>query len=54
MAGLRGGWHAFVTGLVALSTVLGAVLPFVVLLALLALLARLLWPRLRPSRPHNP
>ncbi len=54
VAGLRGGWHAFVTGLVALSTVLGAVLPFVVLLALLALLARLLWPRLRPSRPSGP
>lgn len=53
VAGLRGGWHAFVTGLVALSTVLGAVLPFVVLLALLAVVARLLWPRLRPSRPSG-
>jgi hypothetical protein len=52
IAGLRGGWHAFVTGLVAISTVLGAALPFLVLLAVFAVLARLLWPRLRP--PHRP
>lgn len=52
VAGLRAGWHAFVTGLVALSTVIGATLPFLLLLAVLALLGRLLWPRLR--RPHRP
>lgn len=35
LAGLRGGWHAFTTAVVALVVVLGAVLPFAVVLALL-------------------
>ena len=45
LAGLKGGWHAFTGGLSVLATVIGAVLPFAVVLILLALLARLLWPR---------
>lgn len=54
VAGLRNGWHAFTTGVGVVVTVIGAVLPFGVTLAVLALLARLLWPRLRPPRRPAP
>jgi hypothetical protein len=54
VAGLKRGWHAFTAGVAALATVIGAVLPFAILLLVLALLARALWPRfgarLRPRR----
>ena len=40
LAGLRSGWHAFETSVTAALTVVGAILPFAVLLALLA------WPGL--------
>jgi hypothetical protein len=48
LGGLRGGWHAFTTGLGVLATAIGAMLPFLILLAALALALRLLWPRLQP------
>jgi Domain of unknown function (DUF4349) len=48
VAGLDRGWDAFSTSLVALLTVLGALLPFAVLLALLGLPALVLWRRRRP------
>ena len=54
VGGLRDGWHAFVTGAKALATVVGAVLPFAVLLVVLGLAARLLWPRIRPTRGPAP
>lgn len=54
LAGLEGGWHAFTGGLSVLAMIVGAVLPFAVLLVVLGLLARVLWPsfgsRLRPRR----
>jgi hypothetical protein len=53
-AGLRDGWHAFTAGVKVLATVVGAVLPFAVLLVALALLARLTWSRLRPARGPAP
>jgi hypothetical protein len=54
LAGLKGGWHAFTGGLSVLATVIGAVLPFAILLILLALLARLLWPRFGPRLRRTP
>jgi hypothetical protein len=45
LAGLKGGWHAFTGGLSVLATVIGAVLPFAILLIVLGLVIRLLWPR---------
>lgn len=50
LGGLRDGWHAFVTGAKAVATAVGALLPFAVLLLVLGLAGRLLWPRIRPSR----
>jgi hypothetical protein len=54
LAGLKGGWHAFTGGLSVLATVLGAVLPFAIVLILLALLARVLWPRFGPRLRRTP
>jgi hypothetical protein len=50
VGGLVNGWHAFTKGVSVLATIVGAVLPFAVLLVVLAVAARLLWPRLRPAR----
>lgn len=50
LAGLSGGWHALRSGTVVLLTALGALLPFVVLLGLVAALALPLLRRLRDRR----
>lgn len=47
LAGLAAGWHGLTTVAVAAATALGAVLPFAVVLALLAALA---WPAVRVAR----
>ncbi|HEY2297550.1 MAG TPA: DUF4349 domain-containing protein [Jatrophihabitans sp.] len=54
LGGLHNGWHAFVTGAKAVATAVGALLPFAVLLLVLGLAARLLWPRIRPTRRTAP
>lgn len=54
LGGLQSGWDAFSRGAYALSTAVGAFLPFAVLLIVLALAGRLLWPRLRPARRPVP
>jgi hypothetical protein len=54
VGGLLNGWHAFTKGVSVLATIIGAVLPFAVVLLLLAVAARLLWPRLRPTRRSTP
>ena len=58
LAGLKSGWRAFTGGVTVLATVVGAVLPFAILLVVLGLLARVLWPRfgarLRPRRTPAP
>jgi hypothetical protein len=54
VGGLRNGWDAFVRGAAVLATVLGAILPFAVLLAALALLGKVLRPRLRLARRTPP
>jgi len=51
VAGLKGGWHAFTATFSALATALGAVLPFLVLLALIAVPAWWFRRRLRRSAP---
>jgi hypothetical protein len=56
LAGLKGGWNAFVATFSALATALGAVLPFLVLLALIAVP---LWRnrhrlRRQPALPQTP
>ena len=51
LAGLGHGWHAFVTALVIGLTVVGAVLPFVVLLGLIAVPAALVARRRRGPAP---
>lgn len=48
--GLAKGWKAFVASVVALMTVLGAVLPFALLIAVLAAPAMWLWRRSRSRR----
>jgi len=48
LAGLRQGWNAFTSAMVAGLTVLGALVPFLVVLIPLALLARWYWRRRRP------
>lgn len=50
LAGLTGGWHALRSGTVVLLTALGALLPFAVLLGLVAALALPLLRRLRDRR----
>jgi uncharacterized iron-regulated membrane protein len=60
VGGLRHGWAAFLTTLGGILTVLGAVLPFVALLALLGLPVYVWWLRRRaaarvaPSTPSTP
>jgi hypothetical protein len=51
LVGLKGGWDAFTSSATVLLTVLGALLPFLVVLALLALPV---WWYLRRRRPVNP
>jgi hypothetical protein len=51
LGGLKGGWHAFTATFSALATALGAVLPFLVLLALIAVPAWWFRRRLRRSAP---
>ncbi|KRF25143.1 DUF4349 domain-containing protein [Phycicoccus sp. Soil803] len=51
LVGLKGGWDAFTASLSVLLTVLGALLPF---LALFALLGLPVWWYLRRRRPVNP
>ncbi len=54
VSGLKGGWDAFTATFSALATVLGAVLPFAILLALLAVPAWWLRRRLRRPTPTTP
>ncbi len=55
MVGLKGGWHAFTATFTALAAVLGALLPFIGLLALLAIPVLYLRRRLRrPATPPAP
>lgn len=51
LAGLKGGWDAFTTTFSALATALGAVLPFLVLLALIGVPLWRFRDRLRRPRP---
>ena len=51
LGGLSNGWHAFTKGISVLATVVGAVLPFAVLVVVLLLAGRLVWGRFRPTRP---
>lgn len=53
VAGLRAGWDAFTAALVGALTVLGALLPFLVVLVPLGLLVRW-WVRRRTPRPAAP
>jgi hypothetical protein len=50
VGGLLNGWDAFARGAAWIATAVGAVLPFAVLLAIIAVLIRALWPRLRSPR----
>ncbi len=50
VGGLQNGWNAFARGAGWIATAFGAVLPFAVLLVVIALLIRVLWPRLRTTR----
>jgi len=52
MAGLKGGWHAFTATFTALAAVLGALLPFIGLLALIAV--PVVYFRRRFRRPATP
>ncbi|MGH8862426.1 MAG: DUF4349 domain-containing protein [Jatrophihabitantaceae bacterium] len=54
LGGLQDGWHAFATGAGAVATAVGAILPFAVVLLIVGLAGRLLWPRLRPTRRPAP
>lgn len=54
LAGLDSGWSAFVTSLVAVLTVLGALLPFAVVLALLGIPALMVWRQRRTLVPPAP
>ena len=51
LAGLKGGWHAFTSSVAVVLTVLGALLPFAVVLALLGFPAWLLIRRRRTVTP---
>jgi predicted lipid-binding transport protein (Tim44 family) len=48
VGGLTRGWHGFVAAAKAVATAVGTLLPFLVLLALLAAAGRFVWRR----RPH--
>jgi hypothetical protein len=52
LPGLRQGWDAFAGAVVVALTVVGAVLPFAVLLALLGVPAGLIWRRRRSTSPQ--
>ena len=47
---MENGWDAFVSAASWVATSIGAVLPFVLVLLVLAAAGRILWPRLRPPR----
>jgi hypothetical protein len=51
VAGLSRGWHTFLASMAWLLTVVGAILPFAIGIALLAWLARLLVRRMQARRP---
>jgi hypothetical protein len=53
VAGLSRGWHTFLASMAWLLTVLGAILPFAVGIALLVWLARFLIRRVQARRPSN-
>jgi hypothetical protein len=53
MAGLKGGWKAFTASVNVAATIVGALLPFVVLALLLGVPALLVWRRRRPT-PATP
>jgi hypothetical protein len=48
LGGLENGWDAFAGAAAWVATAVGALLPFLVLFAVLAVAVRLLWPRVRP------
>lgn len=50
IGGLENGWDAFRTAVVGVATGIGAILPFLALFAVLAIVGRLAWVRLRPTR----
>jgi hypothetical protein len=54
IGGLENGWDAFVRAASWVATAAGAVLPFAVVLLLVAVAARLVWTRLRPGRDAAP
>lgn len=54
VGGLQRGWDAFARGATWIATAAGAALPFVLLVGVLALVARLLWPRVRFDRRVTP
>jgi hypothetical protein len=54
LAGLDRGWDAFVTSMVAVLTVLGALLPFAVVLGLLGIPVLVFWRRRRSLTPPAP
>jgi hypothetical protein len=55
LTGLRGGWNVFVTGVLVLLTLLGALLPFAMAVALLAVPVLLVWrTRRRTPAPQAP
>jgi hypothetical protein len=54
LGGLQNGWTAFSGGANWLVTAFGALLPFVLLLVVVGLAGRLLWPRIRPARRPAP
>lgn len=53
LRGLRGGWHAFTKTVAAIATALGAVLPFLIVLVVLAVAAFLGRRKLRHRRPQE-
>ncbi len=53
VAGLSRGWHTFLASMAWLLTVLGAILPFAIGIALLAWLARFLFRRVQARRPSD-
>jgi hypothetical protein len=51
--GLRGGWHAFTRSVSAIAQAVGALLPFVILLAALGIVGLLIRRRMMPPRTNN-
>jgi hypothetical protein len=54
LAGLRSGWNAFAAAVLVALTVVGAALPFLGLLAIIAVPAWLIWRRSKRQRPSPP